>query len=424
MPIVASPQYNNPAMGNIVSNLAAAIYGDPEARMKAGYYGAETNNANASAAKSGAETTGINLKNAAVAGLPDVTAALAPLPNESAQDHFTRIAPLLGRIAQAGGGNTKDMADGFNTLIGNVFANGNVDDQGRSLVMQGKNVGKDFAPTVARSDIVAGRDARLDEHKAVAVANIDQAGATGRTKLEQAGQLSRVFAAPVVSRPGDTTYLSPDDPRRAVMGTNGVVEGAPTVDTVRAGAGKKILALPAGTAPSTNLADVFSGKASGSTPAKPKSVTAKNMEDAVAAAAGMLKGATTAQPNGKPPIVDPDFESSFDPAKVAAARTAASTVLAASGDAQRAGAAYLDALGVQPGSSYSTPHSGLGAMIFGKGGVAAPTVAAAPAAPVPQGLLPPAQRPLNYKQTNSQGHVGYWTGQGWSPTPVPQQPVT
>lgn len=419
MPIIANSNYSNPEMGQIVSNLAAAIYGDPEARQRAGYYSAEGANAQASAAKSGEETRGLKLKNDATANLPATLANLyAPVLGETPQARQARIAQGLGAFVQAGGGNSAEMGTGIKSTLSSLYALGNDDDMTRSEVLDGKTPDQNFSPSTARADKVAGRNAAADKSKADSVANIEQAGALGR-----------VYAAPVVSRPGDTTYLAPNDPRRAVMGNNGVVQGAPTVDTVRANAGNQILALPGGQDPTPNLANVFSGGAGyKGAVAKPKAVTGKNINDAVMAAAGMVPGATSIDASHKT-VLDPNFEAAFPADKVALARNAAGAILSKTGDAQAAGQAYLDALGVKPGDKFGQhTNGGLLTDLFGIGGnpgmvPATPAAApgAAPAAPnaapvvtSPQQLPPPAQRQKGMTITTPKGDMS-WNGMGWVP---------
>lgn len=433
MPVEANANYMNPQMGAIVSNLAAAIYGDPEARMKAGYYGAETNNANASAAKTGAETTGINLKNTAAAAMPVTAQAFVPLPGETVQQHMARVAPVLGQFLQAGGGNADELSKGLTNLFSNMYAQGGANEQATSLTMQGHPVDQNFAPTVERADQVSARNAKQAKDQAVSVANIDQSGATTRTGMEDKNKLDLLFSAPITPKAGEKTYLSPNDPRAKTMGTDGVIQGAPTVDTMRGQAGQDILNLPPGQAPSQNIADVFTGKASASIPAKPKAVNSKALQGAIVTGVRSLNGVVDpANPQASAENFSA-FEGSFQPDQITAAHDAANRVLAATGNANDAGAAYLASLGLKPGDTFNKP--GLGARMYGhlpftdipKGSMAttAAPFAVAPVAAAPQVVTPdqlplPAQRPLNFKAINKNGQTGYWTGHGWSPTPVPQ----
>ena len=424
MPITANANYQDPQMGAIVSNLAAAIYGDPEARMKAGYYGAESANANASAAKSNAETDGLKIKNAASANLPAIAQAFVPLPGETSDQHFARVGPVLGQLLQAGGGNADDIAKGLNTGISSIFAQGGVDDQARSLTMQGHPVDQNFAPTTARADEVSARNAKQAKDQAVSVANIDQSGATTRTGMEDKNKLDLLFAQPITPKAGEKTYLSPNDPRAKTMGTNGVIQGAPTYDTVRGQAGADILALPAGTAPSSNIADVFSGKAGDAAAPKPKAVNAKALQGAIVTGVKSLNG-----------VVDPAnpqasaenfaaFESTFPPDQIAAAHDAANKVLAATGNANDAGAAYLTSLGLKPGDTFHNPGA-LHRLFGGTPGMdkapaapiaqtVAPAAAAAPAPVTRDQLPPPAQRKVGMTVPTPKGDMT-WTLQGWVP---------
>lgn len=436
MPVVSNGLYSHPDMGAIVSNLGTAIWGNPEARMKRDYYDAQSAEARARAGKADEETNGLRIKNGAYADLPSIAAAFAPLPNETAEQHAARIAPVLGRLAQAGGGNASEMANGFNTGLGTVFSLGNDDDMRRSLVMGGKIPGKDFAGTAQRADEVQARDAADERKTKYGVANIEQSGATARENIQENGRNNRFYGGPLNVTRGTDVYIAPNDPRYGkVGGKDGVIHGAPTLDSLRADAGRQILDLPADQQPNSNVASVFSGGVPGySKGDKPHAVTGKALNDAVAAAASMVKGAATLA-NGKT-AVDAKFESSFDPADVATARQAAGEELGRSGNVQLAAQAYLHALNVQPGAELQKP--GLGARIWGhlpltdvpRAQVVDPAapkapVAAAPAAPAapaqaapvatPAQIPPPAQRPVGMKVQSPRGEVE-WTGTGWRPT--------
>jgi hypothetical protein len=427
MPVVTNALYSNPQVGGIVSNLATAIYGDPETRMKRDYYNAEGQAARSRAGLADAQAAGVTSQNQAFAGFDPST--LVAQPGETPQQHFQRISPTLGNIVRAGRGNSKEIADGITSLIGNVFAQGGVNDQGTSLVMGGHMPGKDFAPTAERADAVAGRDADALYKKDTRVADIKAKSDTDVAGINQGGALKRLYAAPIVMKPGEDAYIGKDDPRYASMGTNGVIHGAPTVDTVRAAAGNDILGLPSDQAPSPNIANTFSGGAGykGAT-TKDKNVSGKNLDDAITAAAAMVPGASTLQSNGKT-MRDTEFETSLDPGKVQAGRTAAAAELARSGDVQKAGQAYLAAAGIQSGSTYSAPHGPMASVFLGHGGVAAPAAPpapgtpaspmapAAPAAPVTSAaqIPPAAQRPIGMKIQSAHGELE-WSGTGWRPT--------
>ena len=416
MPVVSNGLYSNPDMGSIVSNLGTAIWGSPEARMKRDYYDAESQAARSRAGKSDAETQGIILKNNAVQQLPSIAGAFAPLPGETADQHAARIGNSLGILLQAGGGNASELASGLNTGLGSIYALGNDDDMRRSLVIGGKMPTDKFAGTAQRADDVAARDADALYRKDTKVADIKAGADLGVQRLRNEGEIAKVHAGPVVAKRGEDVYLAPDDPRRASIGKDGVVHGAPTVDSVRADAGQRILDLPDGQAPGSNLANVFSGGAGyKGTMAKPAAVTGKALDDAVLAGARMVPGATT-QNGGKYALV-PEFEQTLGADKVAAARNAAATTYAQTRDVQKAGQAYLGALGIQPGDS------------FAKGGWLSdsrivkyqPTSAAPPAAAAPIQIPPAPQREIGKTYPTPKGDLE-WTGTGWR-VPTAKGPV-
>lgn len=408
MPLGANPNYYNPQVGQIVSNLATAIYGDPEARAKAGYYGAETNNANAAAGKTGEETRGLRMKNDATAGLPTALGKLFVGPGTPAENFKNNITSAA-TIMTSGGGTADNQAGALKSLFSTAYGLGDNNDMTRSVILDGKTPDQNFAPSVGRADQVADRNFKAEKAKSDSTANIQNAGAMART-----------FAAPVVVRPGENVNLSPNDPRRATMGDT--LYGDQTLDQVRAGAGTKILGLPDGEAPNPNLANVFSGGAGykGAT-AKPKNVSGKTLDDAVMAGASLLPGAVTRGSNNKISL-DANFENSFPPEKIVAARNAAGAELERSGNVQSAGQAYINALGVQSGDTWSTPHGSIASIFSGPGGLqhaqapAAPEAAAAPAGVITDKtqLPPPEQRKVGMTITTPKGDMT-WNGAGWVP---------
>jgi len=425
MPVVSNGLYSNPDMGSIVSNLGTAIWGSPEARMKRDYYDAESQAARSRTNKTDEETRGLSLKNGAYADLPNIATAFAPLPGETADQHAARIIPFIGRIVQAGGGNAQELMNGINAGIRGAFAQGNEDDVRRSMAMDGKTPGKDFALTAQRADDIANRDADALYRKDTKVADIKAGADLGVQRLRNEGEIAKVHAGPVVAKRGEDVYLAPDDPRRAFIGTDGVVHGAPTLDGVRADAGQKIADLPDGQAPSSNLANVFSGGAGykGATGGKPAAVNGKNLDDAVLAGARMVPGATVQA--GSKYALAPEFEASFAPEKVTAARNAAADAYAKTRDVQKAGQAYLNTLGVTQGQTFGKP-SGIIGSIFGDKGMqpapaAAPAAPAAPAAAAPIQIPPAPQREIGKTYPTPKGDLE-WTGTGWR-VPTAKGPV-
>lgn len=416
MPVVSNGLYSNPDMGSIVSNLGTAIWGSPEARMKRDYYNAESEDARARAGKVSEQTRGLKIQNDALADVGPIGSVFMRATGETPDAFRVRVAPMLGRILQAGGGNASELASGLNTVLGSIYALGNDDDMRRSLVIGGKMPTDKFAGTAQRADDVAARDADALYRKDTKVADIKAGADRDVATINNNGALARVYAAPIVAKRGEDTYLAADDPRRRSIGTDGVVHGAPTVDSVRADAGQKILDLAPDQAPGSNLANVFSGGAGyKGTMAKPAAVTGKALDDAVLAGARMVPGATT-QNGGKYALV-PEFEQTLGADKVAAARNAAATTYAQTRDVQKAGQAYLGALGIQPGDS------------FAKGGWLSdsrivkyqPTSAAPPAAAAPIQIPPAPQREIGKTYPTPKGDLE-WTGTGWR-VPTAKGPV-
>lgn len=414
MPISPSPYYNDPAMGQIASNLAIAIMGDPEARAKRDLYGAQTSKFNADAEKTRAETVPLVTRGQEYNNLPSSLADLfsAGPVGETPQARASRVAPIMGRVLQAGGGNADQMAGGLSRLFQSVYGVGGEDDQRRSLVMGGHMPGKDFAATTGRADVVAGRDNAAELKKATSVANINAGSAANVARINGDSALARVFAAPLNVAPGHDVYLAPSDPRRAVSGNGGVVHGAPTYDTVRGQAGREIAAIPDGQEVPSMLATLFAGgQAFKPNANQPALVTAKNIDDVVLQAAKTVPGAV-AEANGRLSL-NPAFEASFDAGAIRRARAAAAESYQKTRNASQAANAYLQALGVKPDATFEEPS--FLAQLFGKQSAlkematsAPPTVSSAAQLP------PPEQRQVGMRIMSPRGLVE-WTGQSWSP---------
>lgn len=413
MPIVPTGSYLDPNMGKITGNLALALFGDPEARAKAQLYGSEIGRNNALTGKTNAETGILTTKGAAYNDLPaTLTNLYATGPvGETPDQKAARVAPYLAGILQAGGGYANELAGGLSGGLSSLYATGNDEDMRRSLVMNGKMPGKDFAGTAARADAVAGRDNAAEQQKSYGVARINQAGETARNSTNEAGRNTRFYDTPITAAPGNEIYLSPTDPRRkgGMGGPAGVITGQSTKNTVEGKAGDRLLAGEK----SPTLDTLYTGKAGSTNGAKPKNVSAAQLNGAVIAGARGINGAVDLS-NPNKPMLSPDFEASFDPERVSAARRAASDELSRSGNVDRAGQAYRDALGVKPGDTFNNP--GAMSRLFGatKGVTPAAPVAAAPVvSAAPPNIPPPEARPVGTKATGRDGVPRMWDGRAW-----------
>lgn len=342
MPIGANRYYSDPTIGRIGSNLATAIYGSPEDRLKRGLYdaqaenyGAETEKNRAEAGLYGAQTKKADEETRAQRGLNDAQDNLgnaismfsAPLPGEAPQDTMTRNAPAVAAFMKAHKGNTQEAANALGTIWAQIMSQGDPDQMRRSLVGQGKEPGIDFSPAGRIADQNAGRDSDLKTGQDVAREGVIQRGAMSREIYGQGqnnarnaatikGENDRFFGGPIQTPAGGTTTLSPTDPRSKTFGSK--IYGRDT--------------------------------AAGS---KPSEVSAKDLEDVIFAAAQQIPGATMPDPT-KPgdTIINPGWEANFPPEKVIQARTAAANVYQTTRNAQSAVSAYLQTLGVKPGSSF------------------------------------------------------------------------
>lgn len=384
MPIGPSPYYSDPQIGQIASNLAIAIMGDPDARAKRDYYGSEVRFNDARTAKTGEEATGVRLKNDATRALPDTLANLFVGPGTPAENFKSNIAGAAG-VLTAGGGNAEQQVAGLKDLFSTAYGLGGDADMTRSLVLDGKMPDQNFAPSPGRADSVASRNAGFEFKKDTAVEGMRQTGANTRNAATIEGQNERFYNTPLVARPGTETYLAPSDPRFGKMGgKDGVVRGAPTKATVQGAAGQRIMDLPADAETPERLSSLFGagGSGAGARGTKPRAVTRKSVDDAVIAGARGVNGALDLT-NPSKPVLKAEFEAAFDPAKVATARQAAADELSRSGDVQRAGAAYQAALGVKPGDTFEKQGG-----FLGMGGTYGVTGSSAPAPQPQQGAQP------------------------------------
>lgn len=437
MPIVVSPHFYNPEISKIASNLATAIYGDPEARMKGDYYQSvsEENRANARKYNAEADLTGGRYR-AQQEMTPDAMATLAPLPGETPVQHAMRVAPLMSSIARYGA-NAKDIADGTGSTLSNLWAMGGDNDKRTSMAMQGHATSDDYAGTTERADQILKTKGDQKYKQETGVANIKAKADRDVASIQGDSALARLFATPISVSPGENAFLAPGDPRFGKVGdAAGVVRGAPSKISVEGEVGQRKLHGERGSV----LDELWAGRAGA--PAAPKShmVSGRGVQDALLAAASMVPGATSTAMTGKR-YFNPDFEASFPADKAANARTALGAELGRSGNVQSAAQAYLAALGLKPGDRFK-PSSGFldyaagGKDFWGYGSIepgsaigdvfanpghpaspAPPASPAAPAAPVVQSaaqLPPPAARKVGMTITTSKGDM-MWNGQGWVP---------
>lgn len=365
MAVIINPNYQNPQIGQIASNLATAIFGDPEARMKRDYYGSEMALNDAQRGKYGEETRGLRLKNDATVSLPTTLGNLfRVVPGETPEARMARVGTEIAPFLTAGGGNADQLAQGAKSVLSSIFALGSNDDMARSLVLDGKMPGPDFAPTMERADAITARDASEDRTTKFGEANIKARSDANVANINNAGSLARVFAAPLNIPAGNTVYLAPGDPRaKSVGGTKAM--GVPTTNTVRGEAGTRLLA--GDKAP--GLAGIFNGSG-GAGPAKGGMTQAQ----AIAQARKDFENYRGNDPNKKVYNLD---------------GSEAQPELWITDRAKH----YLAGMGAQPAPAVGVP--------------------AAPAAAAPQQIPPPAQRPVGFRARGADGVEREWNGQVW-----------
>jgi|GEM_PF-2886119 len=438
MPVIVNPYSNNPDMGQIASNLATAIYGNPEARMKGAYYNSEVTKNAADTRKLNAETTYQTGINSAQSGLDgSAVASLVRAPNEDTQTYLTRVAPVLRNVVVSGKGNPSENASALVNLFSHMgYSTGTDADRMTALNMNDKMPNKDTSVSPTMQNANASRDADYARQQAFGVANIDQAGANYRNGATIAGENNRFFNAPQKVTAGEDLHVSPLSALFSQSGGTGVIHGAPTKATVEGQAGQQKL----NGATRSVLDELWTGKSGPTAAGKLRPVTGKAVNDALVAAGMMVHGATdSAMLGSNKSYLNPDFEASFPGPLVAQARTALADELAKSGNVQAAAKSYLDILGAAPGSTYTPPgvwatYAMGGKDVWGYGSVKPPvsttpgagsgmgiTVAPAPSLiaqavtqPVnhPDQIPPLAQRHVGMTINSPQG-VATWDGHAW-----------
>lgn len=419
MPTTANPYMYNPEMQNIAGNLATAIFGDPESRMKRDYYQSEVQRNQAAARKTGLEgdrlQTGLN----EFEQLPDIYRQLEALPGETPIQTAMRTAPIRGRLAQAyPGSNIKEAADANTTGLANIFAVGDNNDMRRSLVIQGKMPDEDFSGTDARANAVLDNKGGWKNKTETNVANIKAGADMGVARVNQGGQNTRFFNTPMNAKPGEEISFAPTDPRYKSIGPK--IKGAPSKVTVEGAAGTRML----NGEQSSTLETLFTGHPPTAANGKPKSVTPKNLNGAIVLGVKSLKGVMDPQNPAASLENFGQFEATFPPDRIAAAHQAASDELARSGNAQNAGIAYLTSLGLKPGDQFQQPGP-ISSLFGGTPSVvtaapAQPQAGPAPAAPpvvsAPHQLPLAAQRPDGMQIDSPKGRMR-WDArtQSWLP---------
>jgi hypothetical protein len=349
MPIIASPTFYNPQLGQAGANMLTAIFGDPEARMKRDYYDSQVTRNSALTEKAVQEAARLRTGNQNFNLLPDIYRQLARQPGETPDAWTTRTAPLQGQLAQAYPGSNIEQAAKANTArLADIFAQGGVDDMARSLVIQGHTPGKDFAPTMERADAVSARDAAEAKAQAVATANI-QAGS--------AANVARIgLLRPTIVGAGATGYAPQGSPLYTDE-NGGKLPGLPTKATAQGEAGTRMLGgdtnsiLPAIFDPGA-VQRAQAAKAKAAAPGKGPLVSQAVLDGIETTALKSVKNATTNNAKTGKSVPVADVFNVVDPDKRRVALAKASEVYVATKNQEKAAAAYLDAMGYGPGSSY------------------------------------------------------------------------
>lgn len=173
MPVIISPQYDNPEIGQIVSNLGTAIFGSAQDRANRDLRMAQMGNYNAEASLNRAKADRWGLANSAAGKIGDLQAALVRQPNESDYDYLTRTAPARGQMMLLGADSSaKDISEAGGNYIGQGYIQGGGTPGVRlGLDVMGKPAKADDAVTAAEGDTI--RQAALT--KATTEANIKAA---------------------------------------------------------------------------------------------------------------------------------------------------------------------------------------------------------------------------------------------------------
>lgn len=250
----------------------------------------------------------------------------------------------------------------------------------------------------------------------------EQAGQNARQGMADAGALERTMrqiaaqvniadadraaraAAPVAVSSGASLMT----PLGRVIQTAPVAPSADVARPVTLSAGQELRSAT-GELLATNTNPATSGA--------PLDVTADDWGDIEWAALTSIPGAVVEGPEGDP-TMSPDLMATLDPARLAAARQVGSQTYQASRNAAAAQQAFLQALGIAPGTTFQPAQDGwfsdTPAQMAGPTAAAPAAPAPGPAAPSPATVPPPAQRVVGRIYDTPRGPMA-WTGTGWLP---------
>lgn len=177
MPYAQNPYYKDP-WADAATNLATALFGNPELRGKQQLQNAQIDNYTANANYDRARTEGVDIQNTASRGMPAALQSLyAPPPTAapgappvSQEAAFrTGLPAVMALIAQMQG----DKVD-MGGVLGGMGAFSGSDTLARQgMAAQGQSPHKDFAMTAQRADAIRASDHDADYRKDTAVAGIN-----------------------------------------------------------------------------------------------------------------------------------------------------------------------------------------------------------------------------------------------------------
>lgn len=334
MPVVASPNYYNPQMGQVAQNLGVALFGDPEARMKRDYYDSEVQKNRAGAGKLDAETAFQLGRNQAQQHVQDAiqSGALVRQPGESDLQYMTRAQGYLSAI---GGLATtaKDASDAVSGGLASLYGTSGTEQGAHtSLTLQGKTMGVNDYGTVEGQQAGQARDI-------AGKANVAQIGANAevqKQRIHEGGETERFVMTPRNAGAGDTIYVPKALQEKTGLGPT--LYGMPTEATAKGAAGTRISAGQG----TPGDATLWERTRQGGGPAE----VDKGDIDKIEALAGQrIKGGLDA-PKGKGalPLLNKEFLASLPPGARERAQTLAAQDFAQHKDQQRAANVYYYAL--------------------------------------------------------------------------------
>ncbi len=410
MPAVASPYFDDPAMGQIAQNMYLAINGDPHARAQAQLYASEVQKNQALAGLTNSQRNRLDMSNTQLGVLPDIFSAergtMTPgstTPYDADPNNITEgdvstggtfrpptgdeLARLQARELTAYMGESKNPEEAAKARLA-ITAQPFLTSSNPSLQRQGANIMQHplKADEVVNYDEVVEHDQRASDAKAretgikgqydLAGKRIEAGASITRERISQAAQTARETGKPV-SIPAAGIVVVPKGHYAWTEKNQGVLYGLPTKAVVEGAAGTDIAAH------GQNPTNTYLYDSAGSRPGRggkgfrlPEAELAKGELNALQ----LVPGATTST-NGKT-LTTKAFMDALGPDRQMAGRAAYDDAITADprnpAAAQRA---YLDAAGLH-GASYDGGYFGFGAGI--KGG----TDQAAPAQQPPQQQQP------------------------------------